>query len=241
VLSIVVTNREYEDILPWVVEQAEREVRTDLDSVKERASGDGIDCEIVIHPGEDAYLDIVDEAKKSGADLIIMGTHARTGIKRLLMGRLTARVIGHSPCNILVVPPGSQVNYERVLLATDGSKHSAAAFAEALAIAKQCNSTLFLVTVIPPNATPAELSKAESLVNQLAERATDEKVRNEGLVIRGKPQEGIVNAAAEKAAGLIVLGSHGLTGLMSLLMGSVTGQVISHAHTAVLVVKLSQD
>ncbi len=240
-LSVVVTNREYEDVLPWVVEQAEKEMRAHLDSVRERAAGEGVDCEIVIHPGEDPYLDIVDEANKSGADLIVMGTHARTGIKRLLLGRLTARVIGHSPCNVLVVPPECEVNYDRILLAADGSRYSAAASLEALAIAKQCNSTLFQLSVIPPNATPAELSEAEILVDQLAGRASSEGVRNEGWVARGKPHEEIIKAALEKSSGLIVLGSHGLTGLRSLLMGSVTGQVISHAHTAVLVVKLRQD
>lgn len=70
-----------------------------------------------------------------------------------------------SPCNVLVVPMGSPIHYEHIPLATDGSKHRAAAFAKVLAIARQCNSTLSLVAVIPPNAPPAELSKAESLVS----------------------------------------------------------------------------
>jgi nucleotide-binding universal stress UspA family protein len=239
-LSVVVTNREYEEVLPWVVERAEREMREHLESFRSLASQEGVDCEAILHQGEDPYVDIIDEAAKSGADLIVMGTHARTGIKRLIMGRLTARVIGHSPCNILVVPPGSGVNYGHILLASDGSKHSAAASAEAITIAKQCNSTLMIVTVIPSDAMPAELLAAESNVNQLAESANKEGVKHEALVIRGKPHEAIVNTAAEKRADLIVLGSHGLTGLMSLLMGSVTGQVISHTHSAVLVVKMSQ-
>lgn len=239
-LSVVVTNREYEDGLPWVVERAEREMREHLEAVRTLASQEGVDCEAILHQSEDPYLDIVDEAAKRGADLIVMGTHARTGFKRLIMGRLTARVIGHSPCNILVVPPGSEVTYGHILLASDGSKYSAKAFAEAITIAKQCKSTLIAVTVIPPDAAPAELLTAESNVNRLVESANKEGVRNEGLVIKGVPHEGIAKTAVEKGADLIVLGSHGLTGLMSLLMGSVTGQVISQTHSAVLVVKMSQ-
>jgi hypothetical protein len=47
---------------------------------------------------------LVAAAKKNKSDLIVLGTHGRTGLIRLLMGSTTARVIGHAPCQVLVVP-----------------------------------------------------------------------------------------------------------------------------------------
>ena len=104
VISVVEVNPEYEALAPQVVEKAENEVREHLDSIKEQAEKEGITCETIAHQGEEPFKFIVDEAKKNKADMIIMGSHGRTGLKRLMMGSVTARVIGHAPCKVLVVP-----------------------------------------------------------------------------------------------------------------------------------------
>ncbi|MDA8106524.1 MAG: universal stress protein [Nitrospiraceae bacterium] len=104
VISVVEVNPEYEALAPQIVEKAENETREHLDSVKEQAKTEGITCETIAHQGEEPFNFIVDEAKKKKADMIIMGSHGRTGLKRLMMGSVTARVIGHAPCKVLVVP-----------------------------------------------------------------------------------------------------------------------------------------
>jgi nucleotide-binding universal stress UspA family protein len=104
VLSVVEVNPEYEALAPNVVEKAETETKEHIDSVKKRAEKEGIPCETIVHQGEEPYRFIVDEAKKIKADMIVMGSHGRTGLKRLMMGSVTARVIGHAPCKVLVVP-----------------------------------------------------------------------------------------------------------------------------------------
>lgn len=104
VLSVVEVNPEYEALAPNVVEKAETETKEHVDSVKKRAEKEGISCETIVHQGEEPYRFIVDEAKKTKTDMIVMGSHGRTGIKRLMMGSVTARVIGHAPCKVLVVP-----------------------------------------------------------------------------------------------------------------------------------------
>jgi nucleotide-binding universal stress UspA family protein len=104
VISVVEVNPEYEALAPRVVEKAENETREHLDSVRARAEKEGIPCETVAHQGEEPFQFIVDEAKKKKVDMIIMGSHGRTGLKRLMMGSVTARVIGHAPCKVLVVP-----------------------------------------------------------------------------------------------------------------------------------------
>ena len=104
VLSVIEINPEYEALLPDITEKAEKELGKHLDAVKAKAKKQGVDCEIIIHQGEDPYEYIISEAKKEKVKMIIMGSHGRTGLKRLMMGSTASRVIGHAPCQVLVVP-----------------------------------------------------------------------------------------------------------------------------------------
>ncbi|MBI4690121.1 MAG: universal stress protein [Nitrospirae bacterium] len=103
VVSVVEVNEEYEALAPKIVEKAEKEMREHLEWVKSIASKEGLDCETIIHQGEEPYQYIVDEAAQKEVKMIIMGSHGRTGLKRLMMGSVASRVIGHAPCAVLVV------------------------------------------------------------------------------------------------------------------------------------------
>ncbi len=85
-------------------EKIERESRKHLDSVAARAKKQGVACETVLHFGDEPYRDIVAEAEKHRVHAIVMGSHGRTGLTRLMMGSVVSRVIGHAPCKVLVVP-----------------------------------------------------------------------------------------------------------------------------------------
>ena len=185
--------------------------------------------------------------------MIIMGRRGRTGLKRLLMGSVTAKVVGHAPCNVLVVPRLAEIRYQKILVATDGSKYSMAAASEAIGIAKRCGASLDVISVVPSEAaspfdivhsemqhemiSQREFSDGEKNVNDLLAIARQEGVRCEGLVIEGRPYEAIVEHARGKDIDLIVMGSHGRTGLERLLMGSVTERVVGSADCPVLIVK----
>ena len=235
VVSVVKTNLEYESIVPQIVEKEEEKMRQHLESVKDRASKEGVDCEIISHRSEEPYQDIVDEAEKNQADMVIMGTHGRTGLKRLMMGSVTAKVIGHATCNVLVVPLDAKIECGNILVATDGSKYSEAAASEAIGIAKRCGGSL---TVISVASSDAEILSAEDYVKEVSELAEKEGLKTDGLAVKGIPYKAIVDASKRKRADLIVVGSHGRTGLERLLMGSVTERVIGHSESAVLVVKV---
>jgi nucleotide-binding universal stress UspA family protein len=233
-ISTLMTNLEYEDAVPWVIGQAEKEMQGILESIRRTASEQGIDCETFVYRGEEPYMDIVNAAVMKHVDMIVMGTNGRRGIKKLIMGSVTGKVIGHAPCNVLVVPPGAKTDYRSILIATDGSIHSAAAASEAAAIAKRYGSSLVIVSVAP---SAAEVPFAGENVKQVMELAEKEGLKKEGIALPGEPHEVILEIAKQKHVGLIVVGSHGKTGLMSRLMGSVTKRVISLTESAVLVVK----
>ncbi|MBI4697798.1 MAG: universal stress protein [Nitrospirae bacterium] len=104
VLSVIEVNPEYESLAPELIERVEKQIRKHLESVQSKASKEGIACETIVHQGEEPYWYIIDEAKKKKVKTIIMGSHGRTGLKRLMMGSTASRGIGRAPCRVLVVP-----------------------------------------------------------------------------------------------------------------------------------------
>jgi nucleotide-binding universal stress UspA family protein len=245
-VSVVKTNPEFEDLVPMVIEKIEREAREHLESVKDKASREGIDCEIIVNRDEEPYQNIIDEATRNHVNMIIVGTHGRTGLKRLMMGSVTAKVIGHAPCNVLVVPLDAKVECRNILIATDGSKYSDAAASEAIGIAKRCAGSLIVISVVYADKEivlpedDEDMISARDNVNKIIDIAGKEGIKTEALTVQDKPYEGIVGAAKQKHADLIIVGSHGRTGIERLLMGSVTERVIGHSKSAVLVVKKPQ-
>ncbi|MFA6054662.1 MAG: universal stress protein [Thermodesulfovibrionales bacterium] len=233
-VSIVTTNLEFETVVPQVMEKDEKEAREHIESIKSRAAKEGIDCDAIVRLSEDPFQDIIDLAEKNKVNMIIIGTHGRTGLKRLMMGSVTAKVIGHSPINVLVVPLHAKVECRNILLATDGSKYSDAAASEAFGIAKKCGSSLFVISVASAD---TEVASAAGNVKKVTGTAERENIHIEGIAVKGKPYEAIIETAKQKRADLIIMGSHGRTGLERLLMGSVTERVIGHSEVAVLVVK----
>ena len=145
-------------------------------------------------------------------------------------------------------------HFNRILHATDYSKASARALDEAVALARQNHAELLVLHVIDP-VTPyvtgediggAELymkleettkQEAETSMKKLMEKLRTLKVNAKSLLLRGTSHEQIVKAAKSRRANLIVIGTHGRTGLSKLFMGSVANKVVSTAHCPVLTVR----
>ncbi|MDX9765967.1 MAG: universal stress protein [Ectothiorhodospiraceae bacterium] len=235
VVTVVRTNAEYESLAPKLVEQAEAQARERLDAVSTQAQAAGLACETLIRHGEDAYPEIVAAAEATNADVIVMGRRGRSGLMRLMMGGNTGRVIGHARCAVLVVPRAAGIIGKPLLLATDGSRHGDAAAQSAVALAKRCGAAL---TVLSVAGDGKSLDEAQRVVDRSIALIGEQGVQAEGLTLSGRPDEVITRTAEERGAGLIVMGSHGRTGLDRLLVGSVSERVIGHAQAAVLVVRL---
>jgi len=212
----------------------ETAARERLETWKAEAAREGVTLEPRVRTGSSAYDGILEEADELKPDLIIMGRHGYTGLTRLLMGSVTARVIGHSPVNVLVAPQGVPLNFQRLLIASDGSPFSEAAWTEALTLAKTMGSALIGVSVA---AADRDIPAATEVVRGLEAAASQQGIALDTMIPVGRPEEGIVKAAEFKQASLIILGSHGRTGLKRLLMGSVAERVIGNAKCPVLVVK----
>lgn len=234
-LQVIQIIPEFEAAAPDLMALVSEEVSRQLEAAKAKAAQAGVNLETRLRRSISIFSDILKEAEEINPDMIVMGRHGLTGLARLLLGSVTARVIGHSPFNVLVVPKGASIAFGRILVASDGSPGGQAAFAAALAMARSRQSKLFGVSVAQGE---GEVGGAKEIIQQMLTGADQAGVAFQGSVSQGQPpDEGIVQAAGKNEVDLIVVGSHGRTGLKRLLMGSVTERVIGQAPCPVLVVK----
>lgn len=102
ILSVVDITDEFESEAPGLTDKMTEKLLKSAQKALGKAVAAKVKAKVEVHVG-DAYEMIVDIAKKKKADVIVMGSHGRTGLTRLLMGSVTSRVIGHAPCSVLVV------------------------------------------------------------------------------------------------------------------------------------------
>ena len=214
-----------------------------LEEGEQVAKNENVTIQKVLEYGE-PYEEIVAVAEKENCDLIIMGRKGLGSVEIELIGSVTARVIGHTKKDVLVIPEGSKLSWNKILVASDNSPNSRPALEKALEIAKEHSSSIAAVTVVYVDTDFFTIS--HKLIEEMKEQARKhlEELKAEAaskgldlvlIVKEGEPHEGIISAAEEFGADLIVMGSHGRTGLKRLLMGSVTEKVLGFAVCPVLV------
>lgn len=202
------------------------------------------------------HREILTQAERLSADLIVMGTHGRSGFQRLLLGSVTEKVLRTSPVPVLTVPvlaPGAgQGAYTRILCATDFSDCSIAALRYAASLAMEGTvrlTVLHVVELIPIGYEPMtvvptddaahrdELVKAaRGRLRRLLPETVREACTVDELVTTGKPYVEILGTAADRQADLIVLGIHGRNALDRFLFGSTTEHIVRRATCPVLTV-----
>jgi len=192
-------------------------------------------------------------------DLVVVGSHGRSVPARLLLGSVSTELVHHAPCSVRVVRgPAKGEGPIRVLIATDGSEQ-AEACVDAVARRSWPDGTQARVLAVTQSLVPTVLERqtfatepAYRIVEEFDEREkarirwtadTDkERLQQAGLsadtvVIDGDPRREI-NAEAERwHADSVFVGARGLGALDRLLLGSVSGAVVNHAHCAVEIVR----
>lgn len=130
------------------------------------------------------------------------------------------------------------LSIQTIVHPTDFSDFSNHAFELACALAQDHGSRLIVVHVLPKAAVRRSAEKQSEAKDNLEQiKAIDPKLRLERLLLVGDPVKAICRLATKTRSRLIVMGTHGRTGLTRLLMGSVAEEVIRHAPCPVVVVK----
>ncbi len=237
VMSVLISNPEYESLAPQLLEKEKQEALTHLEAVKQQTAQAGVSCEVLLRYGTSVYEELTNEAEKSRMDLIIVGRRGKTGLMRLMMGSTTAKVIGNASCCVLVAPRAAQVQGKHFLLAVDGSRHSDLAALAAANLAKHLSAPITVIAVVYQEHKENRQQEAEINVKRVRDFLRSEGVKAESQVVFGRYAEKIVEVAQTLGSDLIIVGSHGRTGFERMLIGSVSERVIGLSQGAVLVVK----
>jgi nucleotide-binding universal stress UspA family protein len=196
------------------------------------------------------WSEIVAELEREGYDLCVVGTHGRTGIARFLVGSVAEKVIRHAPCSVLAIrPDGGAEPFTHALVPLDFSARSE----EALALASSlipAEGTITLLHVIEvPVAARGQLvlgtfardldkHAATALDSAAARMATLTRARMVRQTRIGAVADQIVETLdGDRSVDLVVMGSHGRTGIKRAVMGSVAERVVRHARCSVLVAR----
>jgi nucleotide-binding universal stress UspA family protein len=214
----------------------------------EAATKAGLPLKKVLETGE-VFERLVDVAEAEEASLVVLGDARRTYMERVLLGRNVAKVIGYSPCDVLLVPEGTTVDFTHVVTAVDGSRQSLAAAGRAMGLCAAYAGSLAVIAVLD---VPVDRHLIYGIFEDIKRRALiataavvkaakDKGVAAETTIREGSPYRVIPAFATEIGAGCLVLGSYGKSGLRRLMLGSVAERVLALAPCPVLVVKAAPD
>ena len=238
-----------------------------LGEVAARAFSPGVHVEQHVHTAEvrDVARSIVEHAGELQPDLIVMCTHGRGGLRTWLLGSIAQQIITLGVTPVLLIQPDGvaatpSFACRRLLVPLDGNPDHEQGLAVASALAWACAADLHLLMVVPtlgtlsgedgaaarllPTATSAWLDMSEESAGaHLRQRAIDmqaSSLRAETELCRGDPAGSIVRTARRVQADLIVMGTHGKSGVDAFWSGSVAAQVCSRSRVPMLLVPVRE-
>jgi nucleotide-binding universal stress UspA family protein len=229
----------------------------------EAGAGPSVPIEFDIAEGHTA-AEILAKANAIPADLLVMGTHGRSGFERLVLGSVTEKVLRKASCPVLSVPPGvpdavpaPPVLFKHIVCALDFSDCSMHALNYAMSLAQEADARLTVVHVIelPPD-VPREVHEPElagprNLREYLALAEEDRRARLKDAIpdsvraycavdtvlTTGKPYREVLRVASEQKGDLIVIGIHGRGAADLLFFGSTAQHVVRQATCPVLTLR----
>jgi nucleotide-binding universal stress UspA family protein len=261
-LLYVFANLPTMDLPPLVLEDADRErLMSDLRRMAASVPPD-VPVEYSIQEASYVHDEILAQAGATHADLLVIGTHGRSGFQRLFLGSVTEKVIRRAACPTLVVPPraadvpaGSPIQLRRILCAVDFSESSLDALTYAINMAQEADAQLTVLDVVEfPPVLAGELGMPVPDLSGVREATeADARRRLQGLipeqartyctvdtaVVEGRAYREILRYATERQSDLIVMGVHGRGALDLLVFGSTTHHVIRASTCPVLIIRRS--
>ncbi|WP_123538426.1 universal stress protein [Halosimplex salinum] len=231
-------------------------LETDVASVLQTIADRGAERDVTVHTeiletGEPVHRAVADAVRDREADLLVMGTHGRTGLHQFVLGSVTEHTLRISPAPVLTVHEGTAFDPEldTILVPTDGSETAEAAADHAVTLAADLDAALHVVHVVDITGIWGEIDSAAVLdaleaegkraVESVVDRAEAAGVRSvEASVMSGTPARSIIEYADVRDVDFVVIGTHGRTGLDRHLLGSVAEKVVRVTEPPVLTVSL---
>jgi nucleotide-binding universal stress UspA family protein len=233
------------------MEAEEESARTELQRIESQLSG--LQHQEMVESGLGVWVAVDQAIRDYAIDLIVMGTHGRTGPERLLLGSVTEEVFRRSHVPVLTIGPGVRTGvhsggrFHRVLFATDFTPASVSAAPYAVSLAEESEARLVLLHVVRMSEQQKEESRFEMSVAELIHRLYQVVPPDVQLAIPpqvaieyGNPGEKIIEAARNRGADVIVLGvrsAAGHLGVATHVQRTTAHEVVAHALCPVLTVR----
>lgn len=234
----------------WEYERLRKNAEGEINSIARAEFLTGIPCAHEVHIG-DLWTSLVFVGEKHAADLVVAGTHGRTGLKKIVRGSVAEQIFRLASVPVITVGPEVKRDLlqaqalSTVLFATDFSEHANHALPWAIALARQDGASLVLVHVMEgPPAITYELERdmtaaAQQRLDDLV--ASGAKLEHQSVVVTGSPADGILHVAEQHRADLIVLGvlhsSQARATARAHLPWATAHQVVAHAKCPVMTVR----
>lgn len=239
-----------------IYDDAQADALTKLDQISDRF--EGIPHHNYVRHGQvwRALAGIIEENK---IDLVVVGTHGRSGLGKLLLGSVAEDILRHAPCPVLTVGPKVsgraklptfpnrdlapvELELQQILFATDFAQHSLGVAGEAVALAAEFGARLTLLHVLEDYAhlgrRPDRMEECAGRLRSLVPSDAALQYKPEALLEFGFAPDAILKVAAEREADMIVLGARSSAQSRSThLPWSTAHLVIAQAHCPVLTIR----
>jgi len=247
-VAVSVTPRYEGDMHRWKISDANEQLSQPFEQclreAEKTAAAVGQALTTVHKMGDPSEM-IINVAEEEEAGILLIGCPKRSYVERVLLGQTTAKIIGLSPCDVLMVPEGAEVGFSRILVGVDGSKYSMEAGQRALDLALSYGGEVHALTVVDVPVDRALLygvldearGKGFTSLKILADQGGKLGVPMVTELREGSPYEIIDRYSEEHDIQLIVLGSYGSTAFARILVGSVVERVAALSSRPILVVK----
>ena len=238
-----ITPYQFQNAAAHYVEWDRVEFQHDVDRIEEKARAlaneSGLSVSARVLSGEVLHA-LLSEAETFHADIIVMATHARTGLQRARFGSVADLVVRNARMPVLLVQPSTvdrwrtaAGTYRRILVPLDGSRYSEAVLESAGDFARSHGAEITLVHV-----TKQSNSVADEYLERVAASSIALGTETRFETIKAiRVAEGIMEAAERCSADLIALATHGRGGLSRLLVGSTANHVLALTQLPVLLRK----
>lgn len=207
----------------------------------------------VLEKGYPASL-ILERAELHESTLILMSSHGYSGLQRLLLGSVAAKVVQAAKTPVLLLPGNAHssaaelVKFERIIVPLDGSRLAESVLPHVYYLCRSLDLELILLRSYDPGfpGTSVRMREVSKIVHDAAENYIKEKVEElqaKGLnkisykILRGQPGERIADFAMETPNSLTAMCTHGRHGIGRWMLGSVTDAVIHCAEEPILVIR----
>jgi nucleotide-binding universal stress UspA family protein len=229
----VVSNAEFEAVAPQLALRADTEASQHGQALEALARAREVPLDVVVRRGPDPAVEIVEEARRREADLIVIRRRGKRGfLARLLVGEMVGKVVAQAPCSVLVAPRQAQMWTRRVMVALDPQAPNHATLALAAGIAVECGQPLRVVCVAS-DAAAAE--RAGRVLAALQHKASAICPAVDGEVRIGSAGSELMRAAKACQADLLVIARQRGDRAQRAGIGGTAHEVIGGADCPVLV------